>query len=394
MRAEDFTFTMIPDPIAHSGRIGGPARRVWATVYSWRRMKRERWKLSGARLARLLGEDRRNLGRSIQELVDAGLLEAKTVTLRNGSTRTEFRDLWPDWLSEEGRRFALDETVGGDDADDGSDEPADPCVKGTQGVRQGDAGGASRGRSSKSPLEEPARRLQRDGSGEPSPEDLPDEEVNPDSGSRAAEEQLSREKAERAARKAERAARGNGRLPRVKVPASGEEFRETPSKRPEWNLWRDRDAAAWGKRDLVGYWVCRFAEVRGEEDREFFAASLSSGYAPAAMKLVSQFVSLNLGGGVKYREAVERVLAGAEAAGKPVSLRYFFGRPGNPETLASLDRPRGGRAPSPVEVNDAWGEDREHWDRKAAEIQEKRRRKAEKLGIPLSQVKLHVGEEV
>lgn len=218
--------------------------------------------------------------------------------------------------------------------------------------------------------------------------------MNPDSGSRAAEEQLSREKAERAARKAERAARGNGRLPRVKVPASGEEFRETPSKRPEWNLWRDRDAAAWGKRDLVGYWVCRFAEVRGEEDREFFAASLSSGYAPAAMKLVSQFVSLNLGGGVKYREAVERVLAGAEAAGKPVSLRYFFGRPGNPETLASLDRPRGGRAPSPVEVNDAWGEDREHWDRKAAEIQEKRRRKAEKLGIPLSQVKLHVGEEV
>lgn len=227
------------------------------------------------------------------------------------------------------------------------------------------------------------------------------EELNPDSGSREAETFLARKKGERDAQREARRTRKNGNRGPRKASAlpSGEDCRETPSARWEYNAWRTKDdASAWSGTDMVGYWVTRFREVRKEEDRDFKVSDTSSGYARAARKLVLQFVSLNLGGtSVAYRDAVELVLAHAEKQGSPVSFRYFFGTPGNPgalETLRRKVRRPGGRAPSPIEANDASGANREYWDRKCKEDYEMRERKAKKLGIPLEQVSLHVGEVV
>jgi hypothetical protein len=179
-------------------------------------------------------------------------------------------------------------------------------------------------------------------------------------------------------------------LARIK---DADKIRPEPSTRPKWNGWRRRNPSNWRDADLVGYWVCRYREARGSEDPAF--APCDSAYELRVARTCRNYTELHLGAsGERWRDAVDGILAKAEGAGHPVSLAYHI-LPRNPAVLASLDRPRGGgKAPSPVEVNDAWGEDRAHWDKKAAEIQEKRRRKAEKLGIPLSQVKLHVGEEV
>lgn len=173
-----------------------------------------------------------------------------------------------------------------------------------------------------------------------------------------------------------------------------EQVHPEPSTRPKWNGWRRRNPSNWRDADLVGYWVCRYRELRGSEDPAF--APCDSAYELRVSRTCRNYMELHLGAsGERWRDAVDGILAKAEGAGHPVSIAYHI-LPRNPAVLASLDKPsRGGRrAPSPAEVNDAWGDDREHWDAKAAEIQEKRRRKAAKLGIPVSQVKLHVGEEV
>ena len=193
--------------------------------------------------------------------------------------------------------------------------------------------------------------------------------VNLDEDSPEARDVLELQRVQRVERRETRLKRP--RVRKVTEVQSGEEFRDTPSSRPEWNAWRDKNAASWIGRDLVGFWVCRFREVRGAEDPDFTAASVSVGYAPAAMRLVKQFVSLNLGSAVKYRDLVERVLAEAEALGRPVSLRYWFGTPSNPRTLASLDKGRGGREMSPAERNDLDGANLELHERRGREWYER-----------------------
>jgi len=412
MRAEDYTFSMIPDPLAATKRVGGPAKRVWTCIYSWRRMGREQWKLTGQRLSRIVNIDRRHLQRTVEELEEAGLLEYRVITQRNGSKRTEYRDLWPGWLSKEGARFLLAQCIGsGSDEDEdafercGSEEVCTvphtveeeevcivphtvakerktPCSNGAPTMFHGVSNHVPTGRTIKSPSRESPSSLSPEGESEESSylDDSAESSrfegdptstgtVNLDDDSPEARDVLELQRVQRAERR--EALMKRPRVRKVTEVKSGEEFRNSPSSRPEWNAWRDKNVTAWTGRDLVGFWVCRFREVRGAEDPDFSAASLSVGYAPAAMRLVKQFVSLNLGSAVKYRDLVERVLAEAEALGRPVSLRYWFGTPSNPRTLASLDKGKGGREMSPAERNDLDGANLELHERRGREWYER-----------------------
>lgn len=224
------------------------------------------------------------------------------------------------------------------------------------------------------------------------------EKLDLDSGSLAAQRELDRRKEERERRKREKAAlveqKSREPKPASDLP-SGEEFLSTPSERPEWKGWREKEPGKWTARDLVGFWVCRFREVKGREDPEFVSPSYHSPQCARATKLCREYVRQHLdGSNHRFRDAVEKILEKADGERIPCSIFYFM-TPSNPMTLASLDRERRNpRTPTPVEVNDAMGSDREYWERRGKEELEKRKRKAAKLGIPLDEVSLRVGEKV
>jgi hypothetical protein len=221
------------------------------------------------------------------------------------------------------------------------------------------------------------------------------EKLDLDSGSLAAQRELDRRKEERARKREEKIQRKDRELrPATSLP-SGEEFLHSPSERPEWKGWREKEPGKWTARDLVGFWVCRFREVKGREDPEFVSPSYHSPQCARATKLCREYVRQHLdGSNHRFRDAVEKILEKADGERIPCSLFYFM-TPSNPMTLASLDRERRNpRTPTPVEVNDAMGSDREYWERRGKEELEKRKRKAAKLGIPLDEVSLRVGEKV
>ena len=101
--AKDFYFLQIPLPLADTKRVGRLSKFVWARIYTYLRSDRKRC-LSARLLAEISGVDRRNLDRVVRELRAEGLLETRV--LGEGADRlTEYRPIWPDWLSVEGERF-------------------------------------------------------------------------------------------------------------------------------------------------------------------------------------------------------------------------------------------------------------------------------------------------
>lgn len=193
------------------------------------------------------------------------------------------------------------------------------------------------------------------------------EELDPDSGSREAEEFLHRRKEEAAAKRGGGSPTGSKRR-RSRFPTgptSGPALRETPSLRPELSAWRTKDPGKWSGLDLVGYWVHRHREVLGSEDPEFLADDVRHGHFPGAGRYLSAYASAN-GGPSAFRDEVELVLREAPARGSPVRTRYWFGRPGS-RVVDSLRRPNGGRPEEPWRRNDRDALDLEWHNRRGME---------------------------
>jgi len=156
--------------------------------------------------------------------------------------------------------------------------------------------------------------------------------------------------------------------PRVKKQApSGKECRRTPSQRWEFTRWRDLPPKEWRASDLVGYWVCRFLEVRGEEDGQLFSVDVH-GMAPL-LRNVKRFTdNFHDGDFIPVKGVVDKILERAEDLGMPCSLRFFLtpSSEGNVQRLYQK-QPKRKRELTQHEKNNIGGTDREYWDKRAAE---------------------------
>ena len=209
-------------------------------------------------------------------------------------------------------------------------------------------------------------------------------EYDYDSGARETETLREEEKERKTASRKKRTG-GRKKKKKEKNLGSGEEYASRPSERPEYLGWRKTRRVEWFPRDLVGYWVVRYREVLGREDAAFEGGHFLEGnYGPVALRNVGAFVRRQLGGSrERWKEAVEKVLREAPARGIEPTFARFFASPYRGEALASLDKPRGRRGgpPSPREVNDAVGADREYWRREAARESAERRRRRESEAV-------------
>lgn len=122
---------------------------------------------------------------------------------------------------------------------------------------------------------------------------------------------------------------------RARRPDGDPALRKCPSKRLEFQEWRSKTSRFVG-RDLVGYWVVRYREVRGVEDPAFFFDHLDSLEVVRAMGNARDYFRKWCDRSFKkWQAAVDLVLEKAEAAGKPVKFAYFF-TPSNGSTLEGL----------------------------------------------------------
>lgn len=193
-------------------------------------------------------------------------------------------------------------------------------------------------------------------------------EPDPDSptGRRLREE---RERERTARREARGSRRGSGR-----GGDSGDEFRETPSTRPEFTRWRGREDRGWTARDALGYWAVRFREVVGEEDVEMRFGSLGEPEAGKLLRNASIVLKKFLGGdGAKWRTVVDRFLAERGASTRSLSMLLT---PSNPRAVLDLldgRRRSAGSTESPWQTEEriVRGMTREDWRRMMRESNER-----------------------
>ena len=124
--------------------------------------------------------------------------------------------------------------------------------------------------------------------------------------------------------------------------------------------------------DLLGYWVCRHAEIRRREDPDFEVRDVSVEHVRKCARNGATFVRRYFSGDYSAaQEVVEAALERAEARGRPVSFAYYF-TPSRDAAAREILKSKPGRRPvtgdSPREQNDRMAVDEEYW-RKRAEAQ-------------------------
>jgi hypothetical protein len=387
-----YRYLITPIPVVRTDRVGRFAKDVWSVLFTYERMNAgeddlEDVHLSKRQIVRLVGSDRKAVRRAFDELARVGLIERGN-RIRSSSRQRSFvavRTLWPEWLAADADDLLLASIRRKLVVEDEDDEEGEG-----QTAPRGEGQTAPTTGGKLPPLDQEDQVEDQDLRGAPPhgpPEDSREggeavgeevEESDPDGESRGAEEELAKKKAERATSPKTK--------PRRKVLANGDdEFLREPSRRPEMNAWREKGdpRTKWTARDLVGYFVCRYRELRGEEPAEFFATSDAIFRHHGAN--VAQYVKRWLAG--DYRRArgiVDKILERAADRGMPVKLGYFF-TPAKEAAVRRLDEevPRG-RPPTPAERNDARGDfeaNRAYWEGKKAEFEAREaERKAKENG--------------
>jgi hypothetical protein len=375
----NFQYLVTPVPIARTKRLTRLQKDVWSVVYTRERMNlgddlAPRVHLSQRQIARLAGTDRKGVKEALEALAEAGVLRIRGQTRGDARQRgrTFLETLWPDWLG------VAEDLLGSvrvrvelvDDDENGGEGVSAPLGRGSLPPSGGGEGPPldqeDKGRDHRSrgapPRDPPEGTREGGGSGG---EEV--QESDPDGESRGVTSELEGERDARRER--------NLRRPRRKELANGDvEHLREPSLRPEMNRWREKGdpRQKWTARDLVGYFVCRYREVFGEESREFFATSdaIFAHHGSNVAKFTKRWLE---GDYRRARKIADRILERAGARGMPVKLGYFF-TPAKESAVLRLDEalPAKGRAPTPAERNDERGDydgNREHWDRKRAEFE-------------------------
>ena len=216
---------------------------------------------------------------------------------------------------------------------------------------------------------------QRDGVGQaPPPGEDEVVEVEEDIADGDSVEVRNRQESEKQSRRESKTKSGaSGKKARTKSrrEPSSRDFRDRPSERWELNAWRGKDSH-WRARDFVGYWACRFKEVKGKEDKRMRFAVLSSDsfirLAANSKRFFDQWLDGSLS---RYRQAVDQVLAQVTDP----NFVLIFGRPstdiGLKEALGEVSRGTT-RPMSPREKDDARGTDIPFFKRQAAEDRARR----------------------
>lgn len=380
----NYAFISIPLPVLHDPAVSRGEAAIFGAFYSRSRINvhggtNPRVQLSLRQLAVLGATDRRSAARARDHLVELGYLER----VRAGRTTAMQRgvDAFVPRLPEAARdeRFLL-AGLRGVELDD--DEGGGADTHRGVGLTPTGGGADTHGGVGDAPTLRDPRDLKEDPVGDdrattPScvPEVATDEPNDPveeigtevetpnlDDGSVHAAACIETAKEERRRRR-----------PRVKSVAPltpDDELLREPSRRPEFNAWREKTPLGlrWIARDLVGYFVCRYRELRGEEPKEFFATSARIFSHHGSN--VSKFVKRWLGG--DYRRAivvVDKILGRAEGLGMPVRLGYFF-TPANEGTVLRLDDKVRGRPETPAARNDRAGADTPENQARIAKLRE------------------------
>lgn len=380
----NYLYVAVPVAILHAKDITRLDSAVWGTYFARERLNQERVKspqLSLSQVAFWSGTDKRGAKRSIEKLVELGYL----VETRAGRSTAAERGVrsYQTRIPKQarGRKFLIASSLEGietDLDDESEDEGGGSTTHGGVGQRPTGGGSTTHRKGGERPTLKDREDQEEDKREDPSaatssppgfedttskPTGLPVEvhETLRDEESRAATTEIKEEvdtKRERAA-----ARRSSG-------PAAGdEEFLREPSKRPELNRWREKTPVGlrWSARDLVGYFACRYFELRGEESSEFFATS----------DHLFRHIGTNVGKYTKrwldgdFRRAiviVDRIFARAEARNMPVKLGYFF-TPANEGAARRLLEKVLRRPSTPAERNDRAGADTPENQARIAQMQ-------------------------
>lgn len=371
-----YRFARIPYPILATKALDRTEKLLWALVYSFETSDGvEVCHLGVRQCAEILGTSPGAVRRVRDSLVEKGFLRtprpgAVASGLQRG--RMILETLWPDELIDERfvRRKRAIEML-----DEGGDELIDGEQGGITMIPGGDhddpPGGITMiplGGSRRSPINTSNTEVNPPSTLGGSKRDLLPPSKGDDS-----DEVEDPENDRVARRRGEEKRSRKPTTPRKRRP-SGEKFEKYPSRRWEFHRWRavpedpESDSKAtglWKPIDVLGYWACRFRERRGEEDRGMYFGTLKRGPALVLIRNVGRFVETYFDGKYAFaRKAVDEILELAEAAGRPVSLRYFF-TPRSDEALRSLTSGVRRRRESNIEVDDRQGSDVEMWDRLA-----------------------------
>lgn len=297
--AADYFHAQIPVPLMQTRRLTAVAKLVFGYV-------RSKQLMDGGRPQRLLAEwvaddvgcSPRACETALRKLVKAGLLDRRSAR-GLGRGKYQYATRWPDWLAREAGDSALTKEarhrLGVDRAAPRSVPRDEEC-----GNRQNlPRAVRSSGRKCR---DEPAEFAV-----------VPKREDS--------ENQLEGEPPE--GRSKPRDGRRESRSGRKGQPPSGRELKRRPSRRWEFNRWRDHPPAAWDARDLVGYWASEHVKQRGVEDQELFAVSVAAkrGLLSSVDAHVGEWMA---GDFAAAKEAVDLILEHAERQGMPTALRYFF----------------------------------------------------------------------
>lgn len=113
---------------------------------------------------------------------------------------------------------------------------------------------------------------------------------------------------------------------------SGQEFKDRPSERWEFNNWRDKEPCHWHARDVVGYWLDRYRHHLGEEDPDFRCTDVKS--LSFIIKHVKDYTQRWMDGKfARSKEIVDKVFE--QDASRPRKLMYYF-TPTRPGAGAAL----------------------------------------------------------
>lgn len=388
----NYYFSVTPIPIQICSEISRLERDVWSAIYSRETIRYSNGfdgapNLSNTQIADFVGSSRSRVSKAISNLVEVGLLERSGGGVPNSVERSRRRlsTIWPKWLIEKCDRFLKKQGISRSDEDeidaDESDEDLNNCsVGGSPVVTNGQPASDQRStvlvtngqpssdqrstlrserKGEREEREKTATRSRRDGSDQRSlvATDLVEEIEEPllDEGSVHASKLIEAERDRR------RAIPGR-KSGRRKVVADSEDSDEIllrrPSRRPELNAWREKTPIGrrWNRVDLVGYFVCRFRELRGEEPKEFFAtlSKISAHHGSNVSKYTRRWLD---GDYRRAAELVDKILERADGLGIPVKLGVFF-TPATEGTSLRLDETRSrGRSETPAERNDRRGAD-------------------------------------
>lgn len=376
MNASSYMFTKTPFPIVLTDKLSRLEKDVWMVVFTLRSLNKRRGP-SVSQVAKFsTNGDRANARRAIDRMAKRELLEVRRRRV-DGMHVVEIRELWPDWLNEDVEAYLLKEARN----DPGSSQPRGDGSSGPGGMGSDNPPYKTIKREGKDDLADECSSAVHEGTSSPAPDERGEEELETDydGGSRSAGAVIDAEaEKKKAARKKE-----GGKKVR---PPSGPELKDSPSKRWEFRRFDSKAVPSWGGQDLIGYWVCKHAALRGKEDEDFCVGEVSCKYVRRTARNVATFVRKYLDGDWRIaRDAVDCILERAEERGRPVSLSYYF-TPKKDEALREILEKTGGRRKprekTLLEKNDAAGSDKEHWKRATREWgeREKARLAAEEVG--------------